>query len=241
MADIRIADASLGLKKKKKARLQYFQHVDRFRSRPTEPYAKLRLACLELPFYEGNNVRHARELLQEYKTSEDKLNTEAIEMAWTCELASYAKTDRNKELVDRVRKFYKKYPNSALLKSLIEPVREVQSTRIDQLIKDKKYSSVISLYEKTKSTLYPTLNRFRRSGLFESYVMLYKSYKAGPFIRAYSENISNPFEKLVFLVGVAENQTDENIMAVNEKYSEIIDNANTDPLSLEKNPTNRLL
>ena len=78
-------------------------------------------------------------------------------------MASYAKTDRNPDLVQRVREFYKKYPNSKLLKSLIEPVREVQSEAIDGLIKDKKYAETIDLYEKAKDTIYTELNKRRKA------------------------------------------------------------------------------
>ena len=156
--------------------------------------------CLELPFYEGNNISHARELLEKYKTSEDTLNQDAIEMAWTCEMASYAKTDRNPELVNRVREFYKKYPNSKLLKSLIEPVREVQSEVIDKLIEEKKYGDTIDLYQKSENTIYTELSKTREAGLFEAYTALYQSPKASPFIRSYFENIKTDKEKLFFMV-----------------------------------------
>ena len=74
----------------------------------------------------------------------------------------------------------KKYPNSKLLKSLIEPVREVQSEAIDGLIKDKKYAETIDLYEKTKKTIYTELNKSRKAGLFEAYVALFNQIKLVP-------------------------------------------------------------
>ena len=241
LAHIRIADASLALKENKKARLRYFQHIEQFRNKPTVPYAKLRLACLELPFYEGNNILHARELLDSYKNSEDILNPDAIEMAWTCEMASYAKTDRDPKLVARVRKFYEKYPNSKLLQALIEPVREVQSETINSLIDEKKYGETIDLYEKSKKTIYTKLSPKQQAGLFEAYVALYQSDKASPFAREYYENMKSPLENLIFLVGYAEIKDEETKIDLAQTYSVLREQLVDKPLDLDNTTSTRLL
>ena len=196
---IRIADASLALKENKKARLRYFQHIEQFRNKPTVPYAKLRLACLELPFYEGNNILHARERLIATKIVRIYLTPMLLKWLGHAKWL-YAKTDRDPKLVARVRKFYEKYPNSKLLQALIEPVREVQSETINSLIDEKKYGETIDLYEKSKKTIYTKLSP-KQAGLFEAYVALYQSDKASPFAREYYENMKSPLENLIFLVG----------------------------------------
>ncbi|MES2746577.1 MAG: tetratricopeptide repeat protein, partial [Bdellovibrionota bacterium] len=49
LASLRIADTYLAEKNMEKAKVAYFTHTQDFRGHPTENFAKLRLACLELP------------------------------------------------------------------------------------------------------------------------------------------------------------------------------------------------
>lgn len=188
LASMRIADSWLADRNMEKAKIAYFNHAQEFRGHITEAYARIRLACLELPIYEGNNIRHARELLAELKDQADRLPTVAQEMAWTCEMASYAQHERTAEMIDRVRKFSQKYPDSELLKSLVEPVREVQSKSIDSFFASGDNYGAVQFFEKTHSFLYPKVNDELGRKLFVSYVDIHQSEKALPFLKAYESS-----------------------------------------------------
>ena len=50
-----------------KARIAYSRHIVSFPEDHTADHARIRLACLDLPQYLGNNIRHARDLLENLK------------------------------------------------------------------------------------------------------------------------------------------------------------------------------
>lgn len=52
------------LKPLEKAKIGYSRHIREFPMDHTSDHARIRLACLELPIYQGENIRHARELLK---------------------------------------------------------------------------------------------------------------------------------------------------------------------------------
>ena len=193
LASIRIADSQLALKNIEEAKLSYFRHEKEFRSHETVHVARLRQACLELPFYKGKNVGHARKVLHSLK-QEDSLPIEAQELVWTCEMASYAQHDRSRKLVDRVRKFYTKYPNSDFLKSLVKPIRTIQSQHINDYFEKGDIYGALDFYEKSKETLFPTVPEEYRAPLFEAYVDINYSTKAKPFYKNYRPK--NDFDTL---------------------------------------------
>lgn len=204
LASLRTADTYLAEKNLEKAKIAYFSHSQEFRGSPTEVFAKLRLACLELPAYKGKNIGHAREILAELKDQLDKIPPVAQELAWTCEMASYAQHERNAEMVDRVRKFASLYPESELLKSLVEPLRDVQSLAIDPYFKKGDLYGAVLFYEKTKASLYPKVSDDLAKNLFVAYVDTHQSEKSTPFLKTYEESKPDKLGQLRLAVAYSE-------------------------------------
>jgi tetratricopeptide (TPR) repeat protein len=191
LASLRIADTWLATKNYEKARLGYFQHGQEFRGHVTAHYAKIRLACLELPEYEGNNIRHARQLLEELKGQVDVIPPPAQEMAWTCETASYAQHERTSEMVERVRAFAKNYPQSNFLQKLVEPVREVQSRKIDDFFSAGDVYGAVQFFEKTRSYLYPAVSEKLATRLFAAYAEINQAERAKEFLDVFEKSRMN--------------------------------------------------
>jgi len=192
LASLRIADSYLAEKNLEKAKLSYFTHAQEFRGHVTENFAKIRLACLELPYYDGKNIQHARELLADVKDQLDKIPPVAQELAWTCETASYARHERTADMVEKVRRFAGLYPDSGLLQTLVEPVRDVQATAIDAYFNANDSHGAVLFFEKTRQTLYPKVSEELSKKLFAAYVDIHQSKKAEPFLKPYeSSNLEN--------------------------------------------------
>jgi tetratricopeptide (TPR) repeat protein len=204
LASLRIADTYLAEKNLEKAKIAYFSHSQDFRGHPTENFAKLRLACLELPFYEGKNVLHARTLLAELKDQIDKIPKVAQEIAWTCETASFAQHERNADMVERVRKFAALYPDSELLRTLVEPLRDVQSQAIESYFQAHDDHGAVQFFEKTKDALYPKVPDELARKLFAAYVDIHESAKSEPFLKAYEGSALDDLGKLRLAVAYAE-------------------------------------
>lgn len=181
LASLRLADNWLALGRNDKAKVAYFRHSQEFRDHETATFARLRLACLELPYYQGNNIKHARELLDDLKASGPALPKPAEELAWTCEVASYAQHERTPQMVDRVRRFYQKYPNSKFLRSLIPAVREVQAQTIERYFAADDPYGAVSFFEKTRDRLFPKVSEQLGAKLFRAYVDTFQSAKAREF------------------------------------------------------------
>ncbi|WP_141731052.1 tetratricopeptide repeat protein [Oligoflexus tunisiensis] len=191
LASLRIADTWLATKNYEKARLNYFQHGQEFRGHVTANFAKIRLACLELPEYEGNNIRHARQMLEELKGQVDIIPPPAQEMAWTCETASYAQHERTPEMVERVRAFAQHYPNSEFLKKLVEPVREVQSRKIDDYFKAGDLYGAVQFFEKTRTFLFPVVSEKLAIRLFAAYAEINQADRAREFLDVFAKSQMN--------------------------------------------------
>ncbi len=204
LASLRMADTYLAEGDLEKAKLGYFSHSQEFRGHVTENFAKIRLACLELPYYEGNNIRHARQLLSEIKDQLDAIPTVAQELAWTCETASYAQHERDSEMVERVRRFAQLYPDSGLLQTLVEPVREVQATAIDTYFNASDAHGAVQFFEKTRSTLYAKVSDELAKKLFAAYVDIHQSEKAQAFLKAYEASHLDKLGKLRLAVAYGE-------------------------------------
>lgn len=187
-AHLRIADSYLAQNKYDAAKLEYFRVSNEYRGTLESEIAKIRSACLELPHFDGNNVEHARKLLSELKSREN-LPYEANELSWACEVASYSQRERTAAMVSRVQEFYNRYPESRFLASLVEPVREVKASHLDQLFSEKKTYSAISYFEKTRDLLFKDLNPPRKARLFEAYVDTFHSDKAAEFWPDYNRSV----------------------------------------------------
>ena len=202
LASIRIADAWLAKGNYEKAKLQYFRHFMRFRGHETERYAKLRGACLELPYYQGNNIKHARSLLSSLRKRADRLPPVARELAWSCEVASYAQHERTFSMVERVRNFAREFPNSKFLASLVEPVRESQAKRLYTFFEKNDSHGAIDFFEKTRSMLFKNIDKDTKSKLFSAYMDVYDAEKAFEFWSP--ENVNSQLGRIRYATFLAE-------------------------------------
>jgi hypothetical protein len=110
-------------------------------------------------------------------------------------------------MVERVREFYNRYPESRFLASLVEPVREVKADHIDKLFEQNQVYSAISYFEKTRDLLYKDLNDERKKRLFVAYIDTYQADKAAEFWPEYKKlTADDDLKKLrsaVFLAEIA--------------------------------------
>lgn len=185
-ASLRIADAYLARHETDKARLEYYKVGHQFRSHPAGRLAKIREACLELPFYGGHNIQHARELLESAKESPETPNL-AREIAWSCQVASYTKKERTPEMLQRVKDFATAYPESLFLKTFFEPVRAYQATQIDALFRAPDPYGAIAFFEKNRTLLYPQVDEKLAQKLFAAYADTSHAKEAAEFWGAYQK------------------------------------------------------
>ncbi len=181
VASIRMADAWLAQRNIEKAKVAYATHIHNFRTDTTSDYAKIRLGCLELPFYEGKNILHARSKLADLKGREDSLHADAIEMAWACEVGSYAKHERTDAMLNRVRELASRYPTSRFLKGMVTPVMETQAAKIEAFFLNHDYYGAVEFFEKTRKNLFPKISQNLKDRLFAAYSEIGKPVKAVEF------------------------------------------------------------
>ena len=179
LASLRLADSFLAEKDFASAKLAYFEHLRSFPDDLTAIYAQIRLACLELPEYKGNNITHARSTLA--KIREKSLIKPARELAWSCEVASYTQRERTESMLERVKKFAAEYPNSRFLASFHEPVRESQAVKIEEFVTPYEPYGLISFYEANQAILFKTVPAHIAQALFRAYIDTHQIVKAQPF------------------------------------------------------------
>lgn len=189
-AALRIADAYLARKDFEKARLEYYKVSHDYRSSAAGRLAKIREACLELPYYQGKNVGHARELLEEAKTGVE-IPALAQEMAWSCQVGSYTDRERTPEMLDRVKAFAASYPESRYLKTFVEPVRTFQAGKIDPYFDKGDTYRALSFFEKNRRNLFPRVPPELAEKLFVAYVDSYQPEAAKEFYEAAHKNADN--------------------------------------------------
>ena len=201
-AHLRLADAYLAQEKYAKAKLEYFRVQHDYRDSMEGRIAKVRSACLELPQFKGNNVKHAREVLESMRN--DDIPGDARELAWACEVGSYATRERTEAMVTRVKEFYGRYPSSRFLKSLVTPIKEVKAAKLDAYFKAGKNYQAVTYFEQTREFLYKRINPKTKRNLFASYVDFYQPEKAREFWNAYSKSPDSDLKVLRQAVTAAE-------------------------------------
>jgi tetratricopeptide (TPR) repeat protein len=179
-ATLRVADAYLARGKYEKAKLAYFNVIHEFKRSDAAVIARIRSACLELPFYNGNNVRHARELLEKMKLS-NTVPRVAKEISWACQVSSYTDRERTGKMLERVTNFANTYPESKFLMSMATPVKEVQASRIMTLFKNGETYKAISFFEKNRSLLFDKISEDLGRKLFVAYTDVHLTGKASEF------------------------------------------------------------
>lgn len=189
-ARLRVADATLAMlekadqKDRKKlageTRLAYFKVESEHPGTEAARIAEVRGACMDLPAYEGNNVAHARELLEGVEIKKD-IPDVLMELISACLVGSYSDRERTPEMVERVKNFADKYPHSKFLDRMIPAVRDVQATNIEPYFKKGHKFSATEFFEKKRSTLYPKVSPELARNLFIAYVDTSRSEKAKEF------------------------------------------------------------
>jgi hypothetical protein len=136
------------------------------------------------PANEDRNVEHARNLLNASKDMD--LPEPARELAWACNTLSYAERERTKEMVDRVREFYAKYPFSRrFLQKMIQPVIEVQASQLSDFIAKNDPYSATQFFETSRDILFKSMTDQLRKDLFIAYMDIYNAKAAKEFLDAY--------------------------------------------------------
>lgn len=236
-AQLRIADAYLARKMNAQAKLEYFRLTRDYKGSLAAKIASIRLACAELPFYEGNNIKHARELLEATKAeSTADLPKEAIEISWACQVGSYAERERTKDMVDRVRVFAEKYPAAKFLHSLAEPVREVQAANIEPLLEAKDYYSSVSFFEKNRKTLFPKISDTLAQQMFVAYQDVYKPLKQREFWDGFAKVPTSDLKRLRQALAAAEISDKDKAAVWQKRNRELAADLTRQPLTLAADP-----
>lgn len=168
------------------AQLEYYRVGREYRGQLAASVAKVRSACLELPEYGGQNIRHARQLLEEAKGAAT-MPLLVQEIAWACQVASYTQREKTADMLDRVRKFAAAYPESRFLQTFAEPVRDFQASTIETYFSANDPYRVLSFFEKNRQSLFPKVDHDLASRLFVTYADLHRAKAAGEFWDAYAQ------------------------------------------------------
>ncbi len=220
-ANLRMADIYLAQHKFDEAKLAYFKVSSQYGSSLPGRIAKLREACLELPIYEKNNVSHARETLEKYKSVTD-LPVIVQEIAWTCQVQSYTDRERTEDMLERVKKFAERYPDAKILQSFVTPVREVQATKIEPYIKSNDRLKMVSFFEKNRKNLFPKVPEHLKILLFETYADIEDAKKASEFFNDYTSSPDSDLKILRLAAVSSELSKDKKWAKISEKYMKII-------------------
>ena len=200
---LRLADAYLAQHKIEEAKLEYFKVAHGFKSSLPGRLALVREACLELPFYQGNNVKHARDLLEQAKLGGD-MPGQMKELAWACQVGSYTQRERTADMLQRVAQFADAYPSSDFLKSFSEPVRAYQANHIENYFKDGDIYRALSFFEKNRKNLFPKVTQDLASRLFVAYSDIHRATAAAEFWDAYAKTDDSDMKRLRLAVIAAE-------------------------------------
>jgi tetratricopeptide (TPR) repeat protein len=176
---VRSATASAAERKKlqDQARLAYFKVQTEFPKTEASRIAEVRGACMEMPKYEGQNVKHARELLADVKEKKD-IPEILMELVWACDAGSYSQREKTDRMVDKIKEFSDKYPNSKFLDDMIPPVREVNASKIDEYFDKKNWEEATDFFEQKRSTLFSKVSPKLAANLWEAYVSTSRSADA---------------------------------------------------------------
>lgn len=212
-AALRSADIHLAMKDTDKARLGYFRVTSEHRNQMAAKVAKVRLACLELPQYQGNNIAHARQELETLRADND-LPPGARELAWACHTASHSSRERTPEMLEKVRAFAKAWPESRFLKEMVEPVRETQARSIENYFKASDDHGAIAFFENNRKRLFPKkVSADVQAKLFRAYVDTGRSAKAIEFIPAIDSKDISDIDMLRILTALSETKNTKKISA----------------------------
>ena len=160
--------------------------------------------------YKGNNVKHARDFLEKVKTN-FSFPPRAQELALACYVGSYTQRERTQKMVDAVKEFADKYPESKFLSAMVEPVRQVKKGELKKLFDNKKYDLAVKFYEENKEKLFSkNMLAENKFNLFNTYFLRGDVTNAKDFWIGYKEHFSSKRPKEIGRSNVP-NSMSENI------------------------------
>jgi tetratricopeptide (TPR) repeat protein len=181
-------------------KLSYFRVNHFYPHSEAAKIADIRRACLELPHYEGNNVRHARELL--HQADKEVLPPGAQELAWACKTKSYAKWQRSNDMVQRIKDFAGKYPFSRFLMDLVDPLKQEQASKFDSYLKQNQPYLAIQFFEENRARLFSNMDDLTEAKLFALYfdqLAIHKAAEFWPSFRKIEKSSDDHLKSLVYL------------------------------------------
>jgi tetratricopeptide (TPR) repeat protein len=194
---VRSAIASNSERKKLQdaARLAYFKVQTEFPKAEASRIAEVRGACMEMPKYEGQNVKHARELLADVKEKKD-IPDILMELVWACDAGSYSQREKTDLMVAKIKEFSDKYPTSRFLDDMLPPVREVNAGKIEEYFQKKNWEDATDFFEQKRSILFPKVSPSLAANLWEAYVSTSRSVEAIEFWPQASKVINDDSDAL---------------------------------------------
>jgi tetratricopeptide (TPR) repeat protein len=185
-ARLRYADVLLALNEREEAVLAYFKVSHAYPEGLAAQYAHIQRACLELPVFAGNNLSHGRELLDSFfnKAADPHLNPDAIELAYFCHVSSFAERERNEGMLDRIRAFQGRYPQSRFLQNFHIPAAETQRAKFYAHFHEGDLYNASSFFEKNRELLFQELDHETKEILFNIYMTLKNRKRATEFLPA---------------------------------------------------------
>jgi tetratricopeptide (TPR) repeat protein len=209
VADLLLAMAETAKDKEKKdlttsARLAYFKVESEHPNTEAARIAEVRGACMSLPSFEGNNIKHGRDVLESVKIKKDVPEI-LMELVEACLVFSYTDREKSEEMVARVKKFSESYPDSKYLDKMIPSVRDVQATNIEPYFQKNQPFLATEFFEKRRKTLYPVVSDELSIKLFDAYVDTNRSDKAEEFwpkMPSKNTTLARKIQSAVFLSDV---------------------------------------
>jgi tetratricopeptide (TPR) repeat protein len=211
--NLRIADTWLAelVKAKKeqysdlleKTRLAYFRVEQNYPKTEAAQIAMVRGACMDLPSYQGKNVDHARATLENVM-DEESVPESLMELVNACYTASFSDRERTPEMVEKVKEFSAKYPNSKFLNAMIPAVQEVQAKNIEPYFEKNFLFSATEFFEKKRQVLFAKVSDDLAKKLFTAYVDTNRSQQAQEFWPAVSQSKRTDLDMLRHLTFLAE-------------------------------------
>lgn len=176
------------------ATVAYFGVEHQFPYHEAAHVAMLRRTCLELPGYETKNVDHARDYLS--KTRQGAIPKDSQELAWSCEVGSYAQRDLSPSMVDRVKDFVEVFPGSQYIQQFVEPVKDSRRRFLDEYIKNAQHYKAVQFYELYRDSLFKHLTFTQKAGMFVAYLDTYQTQKASAFWPEFHQLALDPWRGL---------------------------------------------
>ncbi|MCB9228208.1 MAG: hypothetical protein H6618_01215 [Deltaproteobacteria bacterium] len=190
-------DESNALHARNKTKIAYFNVIHDFPGTEAAEIAAVRQACLMLPEYQGNNVRHARDYLNDIFTKH--YSSELLELAGSCEVLSWGRREKNDTFVKKLKSFYERFPQSRFLSQFIQPLRELRSGHLKEYLDAGEDHKAILYFEMNRNKLFQKLTEKVKSQLFLAYLKSNQSEKAAEFYDAYRKETPDSSQKKIDL------------------------------------------